>query len=126
MSEDPTKQLEENEKEQKKEEIIALARELSESQESFPFPGITPESYAGLKSDEEKFPDCVTPIDTLVERFENEGIKVALGEYPENGEVYIVPSGSDDVENDGIFLRHLQINETMDERLKQLTSLKKS
>lgn len=125
MNEDPTKQFEESEKEQKKEGFIALAKELSESHESFPFPGIDPESYATLKSAEEELPGYATPIDALIERFENEGMKVALGEYPDSGNVFVMPSGSDDIENDSVFPRHLQIDETMDERLKQLISLQK-
>lgn len=126
MNEDPTKQSENSEKEQKKGEFIALARELSESHESFPFPGIDPESYATLKSAEEEFPGYTTPINALIERFENEGIKVSLGEYPESGNVFILPFGSDDIENDSVFPRHLQIDEAMDERLKQLILLQKS
>lgn len=125
MNEDPTKQFQESEKEQKKEGFIALAKELSESHESFSFPGIDPESYATLKSAEEEFLGYTTPIDTLIERFENEGMKIALGEYPDSGNVFVVPSGSDDIENDSVFPRHLQIDETMDERLKQLISLQK-
>ena len=126
MSEDPSKQLENNDKEQKNERFITLARELSESQESFPFPGIDPESYANTKSSEEKTPGYATPIDALVERFENEGIKVALvGECPNNDDVLILPSGSDDIESDSVFPRFLQINETMDERLKELILLNK-
>lgn len=125
MNEDPTKQSENSEKEQKKGEFITLARELSESHESFPFPGIDPESYAAMKSAEEEFSGYATPIDALVNRFENEGIKVSLGEYPDSGNVFILPSGSDDIENDSIFPRHLQTDEAMDERLKQLILLQK-
>lgn len=122
MSEDQTKQFEESEKEQKKERFIALAKELNESHESFPFPGIDPEFYASLKSVDEEFPGYTTPIDALVERFENEGMKVVLvGEHP----VLIIPSGSNDTENDSVSPRHLQIDETMDERLKQLILLQK-
>ncbi len=125
MNEDPTKQIQESEKEQKKGELIALARELSESKESFPFPGIDPESYATLKSAEAELPGYATPIDALVERFESEGMKVALGEYPKSGNVFILPSQSDDIENDSVFPRHLQIDEVIDERLKRLILLQK-
>lgn len=125
MNEDPTKQSENSEKEQKKGEFIALARELSESHESFPFPGIDPESYSKLKSAEEGLSGYVTPIDELIIRFKNEGMKVVLGEHPDSGNVFIVPSGSDDIESDSVFPRHLQIDETMDERVKQLISMQK-
>jgi sugar phosphate isomerase/epimerase len=113
-----------NRAEQKKGEIITLAKELSESSESFPFPGIHPESYAKIKTEEEEYPGCATPIDELLERFANEGMKVVLGAHPESGNVFILPAGSDDIENDNLLPRSLQIDETMDERLKQLIVLK--
>lgn len=113
-----------DEKEQKRHEIVALAKELSESQESFPFPGIHPESYSKIKAEEEEYPGCATPIDELLERFANEGMKVVLGAHPESGNVFILPRGSDDIENDSLLPRSLQIDEIMDEKLKQLILLK--
>jgi hypothetical protein len=109
-----------NEKEDRKKRIIALAKELSESRESISFPGIDAESYQKLKANDEEFPGFVTPIDELVQRFENEGIKVVFGRDPESGNVFILPFGSNDVENDSIFPKHLQIDESMDSRLKEL------
>ncbi len=122
MIENPSTQFENknDEREQEIKEIIALATELRESQEVFPFPGINSEAYSIIKSYEEKFPGYVTPIDELVERFEREGIKVALGVSPENEDVFILPAQSDDLRNDSILLNNLQINEAMDERLKKL------
>ncbi len=38
-----------DEKESERAEYFELARQLSEKQEKFPFPGINPESYARLK-----------------------------------------------------------------------------
>jgi sugar phosphate isomerase/epimerase len=126
MNEGPPNESENNndEREQKRKEIVDLARELGESHEGFPFPGIRPESYAKLKADEEEYPGCSTPIDELIERFANEGMKVVLGAHPESGNVYLLPLGSDDIENDSLLPRSLQIDETMDEKLKQLISLK--
>ena len=113
-----------NETEQRKKEIIALVLGLSESQESFSFPGINPEAYVKLKSEEEEFPGYATPVDELIERFKNEGMKVVLGKDPDSGNVFILPSLSNDIENDGIFPKHLKINEIMDERLKKLILMK--
>ncbi len=110
----------------RKERTIALAVELSEGRESFPFPGVDPEAYSKIKAGQEEDPGYSTPIDELVERFKNEGIKVVLGKHPESGNVFILPSQSDDIENDSIFPRHLQINEGMNDKLKELISLGKS
>ena len=118
------------EAEKKKEEMIKIAQELSESWEHFTFFGIEDESYQNLKSEEEEFPGYVTPIDELIERFKKEGMRVVLGDYPEN--VYVMPAqsylgpASNDVPIDGIFIRHLQINEEMNENLKKLIEMKKN
>jgi len=122
MTEIPSNQFEnKNEvRDQKVKELLTLATELRESQETFPFPGIEAEAYAKLKASDEEFPGCVTPIDELLERFKSEGIKISLGAHPESKDVFILPAQSDDLVNDSIFPKHLQINETMDERLKKL------
>lgn len=105
---------------QKKEQIIALAKELSENSEEFPFPGIDPDSYLRLKAVDEELPGYVTPIDELIKRFEDEGMKIGLGKNPESGNIYILPSGSDDIENDSISLKDLQIKGITDEKLREL------
>lgn len=120
MNEGPPNQFETDEREQRKREIIALARELAESQEVFPFPGIDSEAYLKIRSGQEEFPGYATPIDELLERFENEGMKVVLGTYHESGNVFILPAGSNDIVNDNLFPRHLQMSEIMDEKLKKL------
>ncbi|MEK7463366.1 MAG: hypothetical protein AAB621_03335 [Patescibacteria group bacterium] len=112
--------------EKKRAEIVALAKELSESHEVFHFSGIDPKAYSDIKRDEEKFPGYTTPIDELVERFKNEGMKVVLGEHPESGNVFILPAQSNDIENDSIFPRQLQVTEMVDERLKKLVLLNRS
>ncbi|MFA5948643.1 MAG: hypothetical protein WC806_06825, partial [Candidatus Gracilibacteria bacterium] len=119
MTEIPSTQFEntDNTREQKVKEILALATELRESQEIFAFPGIEAEAYAKLKASDEEFPGYVTLIDELIERFKNEGMKVSLGAYSESEFVFILPAQSSDLRNDSIYPRHLQISETMDERL---------
>jgi hypothetical protein len=124
MNEVPPNQAENEAKEQKRSEVVALARELSESNENFSFPGIHPESYAKIKAELEEYPGCSTPIDELLERFRNEGMKVVLGADPESGNVFILPGGSDDIENDSLLLKSLQVDEIIDERLKELILLK--
>jgi hypothetical protein len=102
-----------------KEHRIALIRELAESNEQFPFPGIDRDVRDRLKAEEVEFPGYTTPIEELIERFRTEGLKVVLG-TDKNTEVFILPSGSNDVGMDGLFPRHLVISEGMDLRLKEL------
>lgn len=99
---------------------ILLAKELSQSAESFPFPELTPESYAKLKAATDEFPEYSTPIDALVERFRQHGMKIVLGKYPESGNVFVLPGDSDDIEMDSIFPRHLGTTPDMDPRIARL------
>jgi hypothetical protein len=102
-------------------ELVGLAKELVERQETFPFPGIDQESYAKMKEADQEYPGYTTPIDELIARLKGEGMKVALGAHPESGNIYILPAGSNDIENDGVvFPRHLQASEGMDDDLKNL------
>jgi len=113
-------QFEEEEKAARKAKLIALAEELNSGQERFPFPGVNPESYAKLKASDEQFPGYVTPIDELIKRFEKEGCKVVFGNDKESGNVFILPSGSDDVERDSLFPRHLDTSANINETIRQL------
>lgn len=116
-----------NERENRKKRIIALTKELSEMQESLPFSGIDPESYPKLKANDVELEGLCTPIDDLIQRFEKEGIKVVFGNDPESGNVFILPFGSNDVESDSVFPKHLQIDESMDNsRLKELILVSRS
>ena len=110
----------------KKEKIIALAVELNERHEVFPFSGIDQESYSKIKADEEEMPGYATPIDELIERFKNEGMKVVLGKNPQSGNVFVLPGQSDDIENDNLFPKHLNINDGMSDTLRELIALSKS
>ena len=102
------------------ERYVLLATELIESQEHFPFPGIDPEAYSRIRAQEAEYPGYTTPIDELVERCKNEGMKVVLGKHPESGNVWILPAHSEDANQDAIAPRQLLINETVDEKLKTL------
>jgi hypothetical protein len=108
------------EREKRRKRIIALTKELSENQESFPFPGIDADSYQKLKATDEGFSGFATPIDELIQRFRNEGIKVVFGNDPESGNVFILPFGSNDIESDSVSPKQLQPDESMDSRLGKL------
>jgi len=119
MTEEFPQDIEDN-KDQLRQKKIEMALELAESGEIFPFPGITSSSYEKMKTDEEEFPGYTTPIDELIARFQNEGMKVVLGKNPDSGNIYILPAGSDDIEMDSVFPRQLFPSENLDERLLDL------
>lgn len=112
-------------KEQKKQEYLALAQELSEAGERFSFPGMNPESYSELKSVAEEFPEYSAQTDELIGRFQTQGMKVVFSKDPKSGNIFVLPLNSEDVEMDNLFPRHLTIAEGMDERLKKLILLNK-
>lgn len=125
MHEGPPNQPIESAKNRAKRELLSLAHELSEGKENFPFPGIDAAAYERMKADEIEFPGFATPVDELIERFKSEGMKVVLGEHPDSGNIFILPAQSNDIENDSIFPKHLQISDSMDERIKRLILLKR-
>lgn len=108
------------------EEFLRLGNELSENKEGFPFPGVNHEFYLERKASEERLPGYATPIDDLIERFKNEGMKVVLSETPGNREVFILPSQSDNIVEDSISPKNLQTEETLSNEIKKLISLSKS
>jgi len=97
------------------EKYLLFAESLAGISEKYPFPfsGIEENSYLKLKAESDEFPDMVTPIDVLIERFKAEGIKIVVV----NGKAFVLPGNSTDVENDSIFPRHLKISEDMDRNL---------
>ena len=103
-----------------KRNYLALAEKLKQKQEGFPFTGIDSDSYSRIKTDEEKYPGYVTPIDELVSRFQTHGIKIAFGREAKSGNVFILPLDSDDIEKDSIAPRQLKITADMDEELMKL------
>ena len=123
MNEYESSHLEREAKEQMRRDYTALAIELSEHHEGFPFPGVTPKAYADLKAVGEEYPEYTTPIDELMEKYRTQGIKVTLGKNPESGNVFILPRDSDDVEMDNISPRQLESYADMDEQLQKLIKL---
>jgi len=110
----------ESEAEQRLQEFRELLQELHESGEVFPFPGIKPEALASLQAVDAEFPGYTTPIDELLVRFEEEGMKILPGDNPDSRDVFIVPAGSDDAGMDSVLPRDLENVETLDERLQRL------
>ncbi|MDB5244483.1 MAG: hypothetical protein JWN18_353 [Parcubacteria group bacterium] len=107
-----------------KSEYLCLAVGLSERAESFPFLGLDEKVYSKMKDDENNpnpdYPDTTTPIDERIERLHVHGMRVIIGKNPQTGMVYIMPADSVDIENDGLFPKHLAVREGMDPSLQQL------
>ncbi len=105
-------------------EYIALAKEIIETGEVFSFPGINSESMTRLKADEELIPDYAqytTPVDELIEKFKAQGVKVVSASgHEDDGNYFAIPSGSTDINMDGLRPMNLAVTDGMDERLKAL------
>ena len=143
MSEDPTNNFEDKdddraeanrektERDRQVAEIVALARELSERREGFSFPGLERAVYLTMKADEEKFPGYGTPVDEIVKKLEEQGMKVVFGKKNkivtgadiEGSNVHIMPAQSTDIVNESVLPRQLKIVEGMDSRLRKLIDL---
>jgi len=120
MNENIPNKSEQEIKEQELKNYIALAKELSERVEGFPFPGIKPESYLNMKATDEEFPGYSTAIDIMIENYKTQGMKVVLGNSPESGNVYFLPLNSESIEEDGLLIHYFVVTEDMDEDLKKL------
>jgi hypothetical protein len=113
-------QFEATTRERAKKEYIALAKELHESKEVYPFPGIDPESYQTIKAEDQEYPGYTTPIDEILEKLKAQGMKVVLSTSdPESGNIFILPSQSEDMD-DSLFPKHLTLSGGMDDKIKRL------
>ena len=99
---------------------VDLAIELSQRPERFLFPGIDDDAYAKIKAGEEEDPGYATPIDILLERFVQHGMKIVLGKNPQSGNVFILPGDSNNIEEDSLFPRQLKPHNVVDQKLKKL------
>jgi hypothetical protein len=115
-------QLPSNEEQKKadREKYIQLIETLSQKVDGFPFPGVDEETLKGLLEEEAKYPGFATPVEKLLIRMREEGIKIVQGVHPGSGNVFVVPLLSDDIENDSLFPRHLDPTPDMDSQLREL------
>jgi hypothetical protein len=102
------------------EKYLALAQEMSQNETGYAFPGIDSEWHEKLKAVDEEYPGYTTPTDEIIERMKKEGIKVVFGTDPKNGSVYLLPRGSNDIGQDMLLPKHLEVFEGMDESLRIL------
>ena len=105
--------------ENKYKEYIDVALELSKNLEGFTFPGITEESYAIIKKNDEEYPGYVTSIDEIIEKMKIQGMKVVIGKDPASGNVWLLPKDSNDI-SDSILPKFLVINDEMEDNFKKL------
>ena len=118
-----TSELEIDPKKERAEKILSLVEKISESGESLPFPGIYPEVYSKIKNDDDEYPGYTTPIDEIIERCKNEGIKVVLGKHSGSGNIFVLPTGSNNFDMDGLDPRQLIIDNIENEHLRELILL---
>lgn len=114
-----------------KAEYVGLAIELSQRPEGFPFPSISRDAYAKIKTTEIQSPDepgfgRSTPIDILVERLQRHGMKVSTVENQQTTLVYILPLDSNDVVADSLFPRQLEAHAGVDPDLAKLITANKA
>jgi hypothetical protein len=114
------------EKEKNLKEYISLAEGLSDKNEIHSFSGIDPERYSSIKETEEEFPGYTTPIDDLIERMKSEGFKVVMGKDRLSGNIYILPTSSNNIEEDGLFPQYFNIGSDMNHELKKLILIDKN
>lgn len=100
-----------------------LVKKINESGESLSFPGIAPEAYLKMKETDENFPGYTTPTDEIIRRCRKEGIKIVFGNDPHSGDVFVLPTGSDDIRMDSIFPRQLAIEAVTNRYLRELIEL---
>lgn len=108
-----------------------LSWELYEVLDIFPFPGITPKGYEQLKNDEQDMPESyVTPVDTLLEAFTRDGMRIERGIQIKETEVPTIIRTIAPAKSDGGFygedllpIKYLNITEDMDPRLVELITL---
>lgn len=101
------------------EEFFELATELCK-ESGFRFRGITDETYARMKADEEEYPGFATPIDELLRRFDEHGFKLVMADDPQSPNIFAVPADSTDTASDSVLLRTLKIQDGMNPRIVKL------
>ncbi len=103
----------------------ALARELAESGEAFPFPGIPEDTVTRMREEEAMCPGFMTNIDDIIRRCSEHGIVVALSsaDRPNNSTPHVMPAKDGNLRMDGILPKHLVAENIADERLRELVML---
>ena len=113
----------EKERQERVSRLLDLVRKINESGESLPFPGIDPEAYLKMKKTDDEYLGHTTPTDEIIGKCKEEGIKIVTGKHPESDNIFVLPSGSNDIEMDSIAPHQLSINAVKNEYLRELIRL---
>jgi hypothetical protein len=103
-----------------KAEFTRLVEILCRDGERYPFPDIDPLTYQKLKEEEQEFPGVMTPIDVLVEKFKDEGMRFIAGTDASSGNLSIVPAISGDPVYDALQPKNLRPELITDRRVRAL------
>ena len=117
-------------KERKLADLLELSIEVSERKEAFPFSGLDPEEYAKIKATDEEYPGFSTPVDEMIAKFEEQGMRLALSTFDsQKGNAYIIPGDMEptqkNIEDWGLKPENFEITNDMDESLKKLIEVAK-
>ncbi len=113
------------EKQQKFGALVECGKELSERNEVLKFPGLKPSSYEKIKIADEESQGWATPIDEIIAKMEEQGMKLALSTWDEgSGNMYIIPAdmepNKDNIRDYGLPPESFEVTDDMDEGLKKL------
>jgi len=116
-------------------ERITLLTEVRERETVFPFPGLDPVIHQKLLEEEKDFSALPIPIDLVpiterLLRFSEHGMKVVPGNAPHPGNCFVVPGNcagtSSDVQETGLMVQHLAVENIEDPALRKLVLFEKS
>ena len=96
--------------------------ELIENNETLSFLGLNPGSYNLLKAEEKEFPGFATPIDEIIKKCEEQGLKIELGRNQSGYDMFLLPANSDDLA-DSLRFNDLNIDNINDSVFQNLTKI---
>ena len=112
-----------NKRQESQPDTLTLAMELKESNERLSFPGLNTESYNLLKAEEEEeYPGFAPPIDEIITKCEEQGLKIEIGKNPDGSNMFLLPKNSDDLD-DSLRFKHLNRDSIDNEKFKKLVEL---
>jgi hypothetical protein len=125
---EPNQEKLELERRIKIERTLTLVEKFNRETEVYPFVGIDPEVYKRMKQDDIDYPGFTTPIDEILQRLNDEGMKVVTGEgdHLESGNIYVLPASTDDTLEYGTLVEKLLISDGMDSTLRELIELRRN
>jgi|APSaa5957512535_1039671.scaffolds.fasta_scaffold168720_2 hypothetical protein len=104
-------------------DFIKMAIELNNNREVYAFSGISSEAFEGIKIARENYPDLFTPIEKLLDEFRLKGMVIYPTKTKEKGNLFVVPTGSEDVVGDGIRLQDLDLAGITDDTLSKMIGI---